>query len=84
MSELTQAERKWVRDLQKVLDKCPSDRIGFYTIGDSDVSLFDKCKESQINDRQDRGMDFGPAATVVGARFDEVLQFPSNVYSTAG
>ena len=84
MSELTRAERKWVQELQKVLDKCPSERLGFFTIGDCDVSLYDKGMESQITARQDRGEDFGPAATAVGARFDEVLLFPSNVHSTAG
>lgn len=85
MSELTQAEKKWVRDVQKVLDRCPSERIGFYTVGDSEVSLFDRAKETQITARQDRsGMDFGPAATVVNAQFDHALRFPSNVHSTAG
>ncbi|MGF6996847.1 hypothetical protein [Paraburkholderia sp. GAS32] len=84
MSELTQAERKWVQDVQKVLNKCPSERIGFYTIGDCNVSLFDKTKEDQIAARQDRGEDFGPAATAVGAVFDEDLLFPNGVYSTAG
>lgn len=84
MSELTHAERRWIRELQKVLNKCPSERIGFFTTGDCDIKLFDKTKESEIAARQDRGADFGPAAEAVGARFDGDLLFPSNVYSTAG
>ena len=39
MSELTAEERKWVKQVQKVLDKCPSKRIGFYTIGDNNIGL---------------------------------------------
>lgn len=39
---LTAAEKKWLKELQAVLDKCPSKRMGFYTSGGSPtVHVFD-------------------------------------------
>lgn len=42
MSNLTKEELAWVKKLQKVLDNCPSDRLGFYTTGDDYVTIYDK------------------------------------------
>lgn len=39
---LTQAEKKWIDQLQKILDSCPSKRLGAFTIGDADFSIYDK------------------------------------------
>lgn len=41
MAELTAAEKKWVKQVNALLAKCPSKRLGFYTIGDNDVMLYD-------------------------------------------
>jgi len=82
--KLNAAEKKWIADLQAVLDACPSKRLGFYTIGDPTVSIYDLRKEKQINDAQDRGGDFCQAVLAVGAEIDVSLVFPSNVHSTAG
>ena len=42
MTEFTKEENRWVRRIQKALNECPSDRLGFYTTGDKDVTIFDK------------------------------------------
>jgi hypothetical protein len=86
MSELNRREAAWIRKLQNVLDECPSDRIGFYTIGDSDVTLYDRTKEKDINDAiYDRhGGDFCQAVDDADAGFNACLLFPANVHSTSG
>ncbi|EMK1274663.1 hypothetical protein V8M30_000246 [Serratia marcescens] len=48
MAELTAAERKWLNEVQKVLNRCPSTRLGFFTIGDKDVFVYDKRLDKQI------------------------------------
>lgn len=85
MAKLTKEEKTWVKKLNKLLAECPSDRIGFATIGDSDVFMFDSTRYDEIIAKLDRGgWDFMPAAQNIGAKFDEVLTFPANVESTAG
>lgn len=84
-AKLTTAEKAWVKKLNKLLAECPSDRIGFATIGDSDVFMFDLTRYDEISRKLDRGgWDFMPAAQHIGASFDEVLTFPARVESTAG
>lgn len=87
MSKLTKAEQAWLEKLQTVLNECPSNRLGFYTIGDNNLSVFDKRKESKINDAMDAGMsgcsDFGPAVDKFNAYLGELI-FPSEVHSTSG
>lgn len=39
---LTKVEKKWLAELQTVLDKCPSKRLGAYTTGDAVLSIYDK------------------------------------------
>ena len=85
MATLTKQEKSWVKKLNKLLAECPSDRIGFATIGDSDVFMFDLTRYDEISSKLDRGgWDFMPTAQHIGAKFDEVLTFPANVESTAG
>ncbi len=85
MATLTREERLWVRRLQRALDSCPSDRIGFATIGDAYLSLHDRTKEDAIHATMDReGCDFDPAVQVHDADFGETLRFPSLVHSVAG
>ena len=89
MSKLTKKEKKWVDSLQKILNECPSDRIGFFTIGDPDLVLYDTSKDGSIWNVMDShvgegGPDFCTAVDKVGAGFSECLDFPNNVESTAG
>lgn len=87
MSKLTKAEKEWIEKVQAVLNECPSQRLGFFTIGDSNISVFDKRKEGKINDAMDAGIsgcgDFGPSVDKFNAYLGELI-FPSGVYSTAG
>lgn len=82
---MTDAERKWVKKLQKVLNECPSERIGFYTTGDRSVTVYDRSKEEDINADLDSGRagEFGCSVDLNDAYF-EVLNFPAPVHSTAG
>lgn len=90
--KLTIQERAWLHKLQVLLDACPSERIGFYTIGDPDVSIYDRTKDEEIDDLMDRGNhDFGYAVEKAGAGIEPAaggsvyfLRFPANVHSVAG
>jgi len=39
---LTPAEKKWVNQLQDVLNLCPTKRLGAFTIGDPELAIYDK------------------------------------------
>ncbi|PKE31015.1 hypothetical protein CWS43_10075 [Rahnella sp. AA] len=85
MAKLTAKEKKWVAEVQAVLDRCPSKRIGFATIGDPNLTLFDVTRYNEICDELDKGgRDFIPCADKLGATFDMSLDFPNPVESTAG
>lgn len=82
---LTKAERSWLEEVQAVLDRCPSKRLAFATIGDCDVTVYDQTRVDEISKMLDRGSwDFIPAANSLGAVFDVSLNFPAPVESTAG
>ena len=82
MSTYTTKERAWVKKLQKVLSECPSERIGFYTIGDPAVTLYDK-DELAASGKDDSQNDFGYGVTAADADFGSII-FPSEVHSVAG
>lgn len=84
--KLTAAEKKWIADVQEVLAACPSDRLGFYTIGDPDVVIYDRTKEKKITDIQisHGNMDFGDAVRKANAVLDISVRFPAHVHSVAG
>ncbi|WP_087863728.1 hypothetical protein [Comamonas thiooxydans] len=82
---LTQAEKQWLTDLQAVLDACPSDRLGAYTVGDHDVGFFDSnvCKAWLLaNPRAE--LDVGEELRVSGADLKASIRFPFNVDSRSG
>ncbi|PRA52203.1 hypothetical protein [Brucella pituitosa] len=84
MTVPTNAERLWFKRLQKVLDECPSDRIAFYTIGDTSVTPYDFSREAEILAVFDAGSgEFGNAVTACEADFPS-LRFPNPVASTTG
>ncbi|KXV06556.1 hypothetical protein AD930_07980 [Acetobacter malorum] len=87
MMRLTKAEKEWLDRLQAVLSDAPSDRLGFYTIGDCDVFVFDKTRWADIENHIEstpKGMDFAPAVDAVGGGVVKTLVFPSNVLSVSG
>jgi len=42
VKELSNEERQWVAELQAIINKCPSDRLAAYAIGDNIVTLYDR------------------------------------------
>lgn len=85
MATLSKQEKEWVKRLNKLLADCPSDRLAFATTGDCDVSIFNKLQYCAICDEQEKnGGEFISAAARIGALFDDVLNFPNQVESTAG
>lgn len=83
--KLTKDEKAWVAEVQKALDKCPSSRMGFATIGDHDLAIFDNTKMDKIYAVLERGgSDFIPVAQKLGLVAKETLDFPQPVESTAG
>lgn len=84
MNDLTDDEAKWVKKLNRILAQCPSDRLGFYTVGDPRVEIYDRSFDRQIDDiMMNSNKDFGPTVDEVGARLGS-LKFPANVASTSG
>ncbi|MDX7490210.1 hypothetical protein [Serratia marcescens] len=80
---LTTEEKKWVSDVQKVLNRCPSKRLGFATTGDRDITVYDSSYSELIfKTLEHEGGDYIPTATKLGAVLG-VINFPSPVESTA-
>lgn len=85
MAKLTKAEQKWINDAQAVLNRCPSKRLGFYTIGDLSVHVYNLDQKDEVFALVDKGKhDFHQATKATDADFYESLDFPSQVESTAG
>ncbi|MDE9544184.1 hypothetical protein [Xenorhabdus bovienii] len=85
MSKLTAAEQKWLDKVQKILNECPSDRLGFYTIGDKFLHIYDLTKFDEINKMEMSTGWYWPAVIDrLNAGFDYYLQFPSPVESVSG
>jgi hypothetical protein len=51
---LTPAESKWLKQLQKVFDSCPSKRLGAYTTGDAMITIYDKTVFDAYNDTKSK------------------------------
>lgn len=86
MSKLTKKELAWVDEVQRALNSCPSKRMGFYTIGDREVIIYDNTKSNIISEIQNtpRGDYFCSAVELAGAHFGESITFPNPVEATAG
>ncbi|WP_086642962.1 hypothetical protein [Acetobacter sp. DsW_063] len=82
---LTTKEKKWVKDVNAVLAKCPSpDKLGFTTIGDKEISIFDQSKSQEIEEIMTRRGCFNAIADELGALAPEKIKFPSEVEATWG
>lgn len=82
-SVMTKKESDWVDKMNKLLAKCPSDRLGFFTIGDHYVCMFNTdilSEDSKLLDNTDL---VGIAASE-GALFEEVIYFPNAVNGVCG
>lgn len=63
-----------------------TEKIGFYTIGDKSIYLYDLRRMDEIMEALDNrsSMDWCVAVHDMNAGFDEKILFPSSVESTAG
>lgn len=83
MAELTAAEKKWVKQGNAWLAKCPSKRIGFYTIGDPYIGLYDcSIVDTKVMDAE--AGDLIPVLNKHDANFTECLDFPRAVDGVCG
>lgn len=76
MSELTAAEKKWVKQVNALLAKCPSKRLGFYTGGDPSIGIYDRTHQEEIDSYHD---DLVRILQRKGWGFDEDINFPAPV-----
>ncbi|QNQ52338.1 hypothetical protein [Serratia liquefaciens] len=84
MAKLNKKERAWLDELQEVLNRCPSERLGFFTTGDTVIHVYDRSKDQEIDAHQDRhGRDYCHSVMALDADFCD-LSFPAAVHSTAG
>lgn len=82
MAKLTKKEQAWVDAVNAVLARCPSpEKIGFFTIGDPVIGLYDLRRDKEISDSDD---DLVRVAQQSGWLFDERLEFPSAVNGVCG
>lgn len=87
MAKLTKKERAWVDEVNSVLARCPSpEKIGFFTIGGPSILLYDLRRIDEVTDALEsrRSSDLCTAVKDICAGFDETIEFPSSVESTAG
>ncbi|HDH0773566.1 hypothetical protein [Klebsiella oxytoca] len=81
-SKLTKKELAWLDEVNAVLARCPSpEKIGFFTIGDRVIGLYDLRRDKEISDSND---DLVRVAQQNGWLFDERLEFPSAVNGVCG
>jgi hypothetical protein len=83
MRKMTKEEAKWLDEVQDVLNRCPSKRLGFYTIGDPTVFVFDKKAHDKVCDHMDQ-RDLVQQLAIAGTGFEEYLFFPAAVDGVCG
>ncbi len=81
-STVGSTEDKWLAKMQKLLNQCPP-TLGFYTVGDPCLHIYDLRAEPFILDMQDAGKDFCVAVYDSKAGLGELI-FPARVHATAG
>ena len=80
MSKMTKEESGWVRKMNILISKCPSDRIGFFTIGDPVIHLYDRDLVDSLN----IDGDLIDSIKSKNAGFTESLDFPHRVDGVCG
>lgn len=76
---LTKAEKAWVQKLQAVLNECPSERIGGFTTGMNDITLYDESFNNEIDEIQTlKNREMAPVVGELGADLG-ILVFPFRI-----
>jgi len=78
---LTKEEKVWVKKVNALMNKCPSERLGFYTIGDPVVGIYDRTHQDEIDDE---GGDLIDIIHREGWDAIEEINFPSSVQGVCG
>nr|WP_250808609.1 hypothetical protein [Neorhizobium tomejilense] len=83
--ELTKEEKKWLADFKALMKACPSKRLGFYTIGDRDLTVYDYTKEKKISEFMDKNgsLDYPGAVEQAEAEIT-FIAFPNLIHSVSG
>ncbi|EMH9510352.1 hypothetical protein ACPS97_003714 [Providencia rettgeri] len=81
MAKLTKKELAWIEKVQKVLDECPSERIGFYALGENELHLYNKEGESGYVERSLPSRQYGFVESVCNsdADFGHFIMLPSDI-----
>jgi hypothetical protein len=87
--KLTKKEQAWFKRLQKCLDAAPeslTNKISSYTIGDDDVTVYDKAKLKEYFNNNPRVEVEDYLCTSVDAADAKIycLEFPFSVEATSG
>lgn len=74
----TKAEATWIKKVQSLLDECP-ERLGFYTIGDPSIFIFDRSKEHLFNWDRDMPLEVDKHGADLGS-----FRFKSPIHGVCG
>jgi hypothetical protein len=78
---LTKEEKAWVKKVNKALAECPSDRLRFFTIGDSTIHIVDNdAAEEWDQDNTDPLIEAHRKGHVAA----ESIEFPNAVEGVCG
>jgi hypothetical protein len=83
-SKLTKEEKSWLLKVQNLLNKCPSDRIGFFTTGDTAVTVYDCSRTKEIDEFDlTNSTEYCQCISDVGAHLGRLI-FPNQVLNLPG
>jgi hypothetical protein len=78
MGQLTAEEKKWLGQMQRLINKQPV-RLGLYTVGDPNLSVFDRTKVHLFDEDRDMPMEVHYHEAHLGT-----LHFKVNVHGVCG
>jgi hypothetical protein len=80
----TKAEAAWMKKVEKLLMNPPSDRIGLYTIGDCNMSVYDRQQEAELNSLMDESdLDFCQVVNELDASLGDIRS-AAPIHATSG
>ena len=81
---ISKEEKAWLRKLERLLMAPPTDRLGLYTTGDFELTVYDRTLDGEMNAAQDaRNVDFCQTVDELGAHIGTVRS-ACQILSTAG
>ena len=81
---LTKAEAAWIKKVERLLMNPPSNRIGMFTMGDAELRLYDRSRDSEIDIyHQENHGEFANAVENLWADLGSINS-ACQIHSTAG